>query len=759
MWDRISKQMSRPVSGASLAFFRIAFGAVMFYEGLYYLGLTWNNPSTSNYIDSFYTGKHIVWNVHYPGFSWIKPLPEPLMTVLFVAFALAGLLVALGVLYRLAIIGVFLSFTYINLMDAWTYLNHHYLACMFALLLSFMPADRRFSLRSLIASASGRNRHGTGGEVPFWTVFVLRAQLFIVYFYAGVAKINPDWLAGEPLRMWFRQPNTVRHLEPWIPSSIMQAIRTFLAQENTIWAFTYGGMIFDLAIGFLLVFRRTRILGFFLVLGFHTFNHFHFTIGAFPIMAVCLTMIFFEPDWPERVWRWICNPTFARPNWRWLIGGMLVLPPLGAVLGWKFATTPASNNRRMRLAPWTMTLVVSWLAFQAVVPLRHFFIEGPSNWTEEGTMFSWHMMLRTKMLGNCLIEIVDPELPVVDSDVGPYADWRLPKDQDPVVPYRQVKSGEVPWAELPEFVIISEPIVGERIIYNPLSNEAQEGDPVGTIRNHWSRVYGYEAKLLHETHSVAKLLDVHEDYVRRNVGNSPQDHVIVQIRGIEVARQIDQHRRDLKYTEVRRLEFSRRLFESLAPLVKNPSFGNHLQTLFYYKSAPLDGLGDDTRDTPFFVVLDPKLFKAGPGTLPVVRRELWQGSTSTLVDLWTYSHNHLAHLPRCLSFHDLDGQPALIWNYTHEMHLYQSIFVTVMPTFLHRYVQHVASDWEERYGRRPQVYVTNYVKLNHHPMQLIIDPTVDMASVPLTIFRHNPWMMPLKLSIDSAGVSRVAPTP
>ncbi len=759
MWDRFHQLMSRPVSGASLGIFRLTFGTVIFYEGLYYLGFTWNNPTSTNYIDTFYTGKHILWNVPYPGFSWIKPLPEPLMTGLFVVLTIAGLLVALGVLYRLAIIGVFLCFSYINLMDAWTYLNHHYLACMIAMMLAFMPADRRFSLRRQFARLTGRKGRTVRREIPFWNLFLLRGQMFIVYFYAGVAKINPDWLAGEPIRMWFRQPDTMRYLEPYVSSPVLQAIRTFLAEEYTIWAIVYGGMIFDLAIGFLLVFRRTRLMGFLLFLGFHTFNYFQFKIGAFPVMAVCLTMIFFDPDWPDRARRWFSKPTFSKPNWRWLVGGVLVLPPVGAVLGWKFSPTPLSaDRRRMRLAPWTAALVLTWLGIQTVVPLRHFFIPGNSSWTEEGSMLSWHMMLRTKQLGVCQIEIVDSALPMTESDVGRYADWRVPDDHDPLVPYRQVTSGNVPWKELPEFVIVCEPLVGERIIYNPLSKEAPGGDPVKHIHRRWRSIYGYEPKRIGKTYSVGRLLDVHEAYVRQRTGRVERSHVIAQLRAIEFARQIDQHRRDLQYCKLRRLECGRKLYEAFNALSINPSFRDHFRTILF-RSAPLDGLGDGRPETPFFVVGAPELLERGRGMLPVVRRDVWQGSISTLIDLWTYPHGHLRNLSRCLSFHDLDGRPALLWNYAHELHRYQATFVTVMPPFLHRYVQHVASEWEATQGRRPRIYVKNYVKLNCHPMQLIVDPEIDLASTPLTVFRHNAWILPLEPPVEAVAVSHVAPTP
>lgn len=756
MWNRFNQLMSRSVSGASLGFFRMAFGAVMFYEGLYYLGLTWNNPTTTNYIDTFFTGKHIVWNVYYPGFSWVKPLPEPLMTGVFVAFTIAALLVTCGVFYRLAIICVFLGFSYFNLMDAWTYLNHHYLACIIAMLLVFMPADRRFTLWRILARGSGRVGKG---EVPFWTVFVLRAQMFIVYFYAGVAKLNFDWLAGEPIRSWLQQPRTLAKLEPWVSDSILQPVRSFLAQEATIWAVAYGGLIFDLAIGFLLIFRRTRLLGFFLMVGFHTFNHFQFKIGAFPIMAVCLTTIFFEPDWPERIWRWISNPKFTKPDWKWLIGGALVVPVVGAALGWKTKPTPTTENRRQRLAPWTTVLIACWLVVQCAAPLRHFFIEGYSNWTEEGTMFSWHMMLRTKQLGLCQIEIVDPQLPIVQTEAGPITDWRLPADDVPLIPFRQVTRGKVPWDTLPTFVIVDEPVFGERIIYNPLSAQAVDGNPEQVVRQHWNRVYGREPTHVYETYSVGTLLDDHEKSISMIKERADPALVAAQLQAIQRARLFDNLRRDPSCTEFQKRAFNSKLQESYEALLKNPAFGAHFRQMLYFKSAPLDGQGDGASAQPFFVVIDRPLFDRGKGTLPVVNRDQWQGPSSTLIDLWDYSSKNLAHLQRCLAFHDLNGSPAVVWNYTHDLHFYQSTFVTMMPTLLHRYSQHVADDWEESYGRRPQIYATNYVKLNHHPMQLIVDPEIDLASAPLTIYRHNPWILKMETaeSSQNSELTSVAP--
>ena len=52
-------------------------------------------------------------------------------------------------------------------------------------------------------------------------------------------------------------------------------------------------------------------------------------------------------------------------------------------------------------------LLTMYLAFQVVLPLRHFAYPGNVSWTEEGHNFSWHMKLRTKR-GDALFTVSHP---------------------------------------------------------------------------------------------------------------------------------------------------------------------------------------------------------------------------------------------------------------------------------------------------------------------------------------------------------------
>ena len=61
-----------------------------------------------------------------------------------------------------------------------------------AWLLTIMPLGAAFSVD---AWRAGKRESAT---VPIWTIWLLRFQIGVPYFFGGIAKLNPDWLAGEP---------------------------------------------------------------------------------------------------------------------------------------------------------------------------------------------------------------------------------------------------------------------------------------------------------------------------------------------------------------------------------------------------------------------------------------------------------------------------------------------------------------------------------------------------------------------------------
>jgi len=181
-----AQRLFAPIDIASLVYFRIAFGAIMLWEVWRYFSKGW---ISRYWIDP-------VMNFTYYGFDWITPLPGPGMYILFAGLGILALAMMVGWHYRLSALLFFLGFTYSFLLEQARYLNHFYLICLISFLMIWMPAHRAFSV-------DAQQRPAIAAQVaPAWTLWLLRAQLGLVYFYAGVAKLNPDWLAGEPLRTW-----------------------------------------------------------------------------------------------------------------------------------------------------------------------------------------------------------------------------------------------------------------------------------------------------------------------------------------------------------------------------------------------------------------------------------------------------------------------------------------------------------------------------------------------------------------------------
>ncbi len=133
-----------------------------------------------------------------------------------------------------------------------------------------------------------QNRVRVLTHVPYWVVLALRLQVGVVYVFAGVAKLNRDWLIeAQPLRMWLSANSDVAWIGPWLSES-------WVAHGAAL-----AGVGFDLSVVFLLSWAKTRALAFVLLLGFHVATAWLFPIGMFPWLMTALATVFFPPDWPR----------------------------------------------------------------------------------------------------------------------------------------------------------------------------------------------------------------------------------------------------------------------------------------------------------------------------------------------------------------------------------------------------------------------------------------------------------------------------
>ncbi len=345
----LARWLFAPVDVAPQVLTRIVFGVLMVVDLATSLA---GDGITARYVepDFWFT---------FPGFAWVRPLPGAGMSWLFVALVAFAAMIAVGLFYRVAAIGFALGTTWIFLVDQTHYLNHHYLICLLALLLAVAPAHAA-------GSVDAWRRGCARPRVAAWSLRLLQVQVAIVYLYAGVAKLDADWLDGAFAELCFAQ---VPLLAPHADDELLTR------------AFAVAGLLFDLLVVPALLWRRTRWWATGAAVLFHGINSQLFAIGVFPWLMLGMLPLL----WP---------PTVARS----ILVRARVLHAA--------ASEPAVAPTRCHAAAITAACA-AYVTIQVVVPLRHFAYPGAVSWTEQGHMFAWHMMLRDKR-GTVHFELRDP---------------------------------------------------------------------------------------------------------------------------------------------------------------------------------------------------------------------------------------------------------------------------------------------------------------------------------------------------------------
>jgi hypothetical protein len=112
----------------------------------------------------------------YYGFEWVKPLGV-YTYVIFIVCGLSAIFVALGYRYKVSIFIFFLSFTYIELMDKTTYLNHYYFISVLSFIMIFLPANASFSIDAYT------NPKKAYQFIPSWTINSIKL-LWVQYAFS-----------------------------------------------------------------------------------------------------------------------------------------------------------------------------------------------------------------------------------------------------------------------------------------------------------------------------------------------------------------------------------------------------------------------------------------------------------------------------------------------------------------------------------------------------------------------------------------------
>jgi hypothetical protein len=362
-YERLIHQLFKPVDASSLVYFRVAFGVIMLWE----VWDTWDRIP-DYYIDPVFFFK-------YYGFEWVHPWPGNGMYWHFALLAVVSFLIAIGAFYRIATILFFFAFSYIFLLDQALHLNHFYFVILLSFLLMIVPANRAFAVDALLRP---KLRSDT---VPAWSILLFRLQYEVMLVYAGIVKVNPDWLRLEPLAMWLAGRD-------W-------PILGPLFNEDWVVALgAYGTIALHLVGAPLLFNRRVRAYIIVWYFGFHLMNFFLFNIGIFPWVSMAGTLLFLDPDWPRKVIRWV------KQRARMALPLGKEEPRLKPIQQLQEAPPESQSHPKPRRSPAyeraLVAFIAVWLVFQILVPLRHLLYPGSPSWTEEGHRFSWQMKLRDK---------------------------------------------------------------------------------------------------------------------------------------------------------------------------------------------------------------------------------------------------------------------------------------------------------------------------------------------------------------------------
>ncbi|WP_452224304.1 HTTM domain-containing protein [Lacinutrix chionoecetis] len=356
MNNTLKTYLNQTTPAAPLAVFRIGFGLMMLYGMIRYWAKGW--------IESVYIAPQF--HFKYYGFEWVKT-PGDYTYLLFAICGLAAFFVAIGFKYRLAIITFFLSFTYIELMEKTTYLNHYYFISILSFLMIFLPAHKYFSVDAYRNNLQYKN-------IPKWTIDSIKLLLAIVYVYAGLAKINSDWLLkAQPLKTWLPSKYDL----PFIGESIMH-------QNWFHYAMSWSGMFYDLLIPFFLLYRKTRVVAFIFVVIFHVFTRVLFPIGMFPYVMIVSALIFFDAGFHNKIIN-VCRKLLR---------------------GFSEKAIETKEVLQLKNRKIIVPIIATFFVLQLLIPFRYLLYPGELFWTEEGYRFSWRVMLMEKM-GNTTFKIAD----------------------------------------------------------------------------------------------------------------------------------------------------------------------------------------------------------------------------------------------------------------------------------------------------------------------------------------------------------------
>ncbi len=360
----IRERMFDPVPSAIVVWVRIAVGiTIYFWAGSFLKVVPYQADGIEKTIplyEAVFLEPEFLFK--YWGLEWVRLWPGKGIYWHFVVTQVAAICLAIGLLTRVSAAIVCGAIAYVLLVERQIYVNHYYLLSCAAGLLVFLPAGRSFAVDAAIGIEPRQQ------IMPRWQLWLLRFQLGMPYIFGAIAKLNSDWLAGQPAGIILSNRAEMPIVGPYL---MMPGAKEVIA---------YGGLFYDLLIVPMLLYRRTRWLGVALSLVFHLTNSQLLSIGVFPWFMLATLIVFFPADAiPNLVARFGRR---AKPQ-----------PTSGEDLS---STADESVKPTSRLGKLGLGLAILYVVIQLLLPIRPWVLPGNPSWNERGQRFAWRMMLRDK---------------------------------------------------------------------------------------------------------------------------------------------------------------------------------------------------------------------------------------------------------------------------------------------------------------------------------------------------------------------------
>ncbi|KAL7667474.1 hypothetical protein ACOME3_010707 [Neoechinorhynchus agilis] len=178
-WNKLVLYFNAPQNASSLAVFRILFYSLMVLDIPY--------ERSFAYVDYAYGSKSDP--CKFPLFDSLKPLSVMAASMIYIVMLTGAIGSLAGILYEASTIMFAGAYWLIFIQDKTSWNNHSYLYGLIGSMFCLFDANSQWSVDSYLRKYKNKS-------VPRWNYFILRSQIFLVYFIAGLKKTETDWLNG-----------------------------------------------------------------------------------------------------------------------------------------------------------------------------------------------------------------------------------------------------------------------------------------------------------------------------------------------------------------------------------------------------------------------------------------------------------------------------------------------------------------------------------------------------------------------------------